>query len=307
MKIIATNKYASKKISVDTPELPFVLPSIPDDGCKTIEGEFHTLFVKDEDPILKEFNVKDGDEEFTAIREVVPKHKKYTLYIEAFGHQNNQLHKILNELRKGVEHDILEIRIDSPGGYVSEGITLYNAMRELFNGRSVTYLDSTGFSMGAMLFSLGDQRIAYEDSSLMYHNYSSGYYGKGQELKSYVDFEDKHFDDFFSKKIVSQGFLTQEEYAQMKIGKDFWFDSYEMAKRGICTHVVVGGFNLDTEAFLEYYTQDKDINEWVVEKLTELAKEDEDAENIIVVEESKTKPKTSKPKAKPKAPNKIAE
>jgi len=155
-------------------------------------------------------------------------------------------------------------------------------MRELFNGRTATYLDSTGFSMGAMLFSLGDERISYEDSSLMFHNYSSGYFGKGQELKSYIDFEDKHFDKFFSKKIVSKGFLSSEEYSHMKMGKDFWFNSYELAKRGISTHVIVSGFRLDNEAFIEYHDQDKDIDEWVIAKLTELQDGDEPA----IVEET---------------------
>jgi ATP-dependent protease ClpP protease subunit len=169
---------------------------------------------------------------------------------------------------------------DSEGCAYGKGITLYNSMRELFNGRSTTYLDSTGFSMGAMLFSLGDERISYEDSSLMFHTFSSGYMGKGQELKSYVDFETSHFDKFFRQKIVSKGFLTNDEYEHMKIGKDFWFDSYEMAKRGICTHVVVGGYRLDNDAFIEYHDQDKDIDEWVINKLTDLieSEEEEDGE-----------------------------
>jgi len=299
MIIMKTNKLASKPSSIDMPDMPPFLMPMPDDGTKVIESEYYTLFVTDEDPVLKEFQINDDGEEFTAIREIVPKHKKYTLYISEFGHTQNQLHKIMYELRKAVEHDVLEIRIASDGGYVSEGITLYNTMRELFNGRTATYLDSTGFSMGAMLFSLGDERISYEDSSLMFHNYSSGYFGKGQELKSYIDFEDKHFDEFFSKKIVSKGFLSPEEYAHMKMGKDFWFDSYELAKRGICTHVIVSGFRLDNEAFIEYHEQDKDIDEWVVAKLIELSEtEPEDDGAVIVVDDPKPKiprKKTVKP------------
>jgi ATP-dependent protease ClpP protease subunit len=296
MIISKTKKCASKPSgSGDMPDMPPFLMPVPDDGTKVIESEFYTLFVTDEDPIHKEFQINDDGEEFTAIREIVPKHKKYTLYISEFGHTQNQLHKIMYELRKAIEHDVLEIRIASDGGYVSEGITLYNTMRELFNGRTFTYLDSTGFSMGAMLFSLGDQRISYEDSSLMFHNYSSGYFGKGQELKSYIDFEDKHFDEFFSKKIVNKGFLSAEEYSHMKMGKDFWFDSYELAKRGICTHVIVSGFRLDNEAFIEYHDQDKDIDEWVVAKLVELQ---EDGDEDSIVEELPTKP-ARKTKAKP--------
>lgn len=283
-------KQTSKKTESQDPMIdfpPFMIPQ-QDDGIKIVESVHHTLFVKDADAEHKEFKIQDDGEEFTAIREIVPKHKHYTLYISDFAHQSNQLHKILYELRKAEEFDTLEIRIMSDGGYVSEGITLYNTMREIFNGRTVTFLDSTGFSMGAMLFSLGDDRVTYEDSSLMFHTFSSGYMGKGQELKSYVDFETAHFDKFFKQKIVSKGFLTEEEYEHMKIGKDFWFGSYEMAKRGISTHVIVSGFRLDNEAFIEYHDQDKDIEEWVIQKLTELT---EDVIDEPIVVEQKAKPK----------------
>lgn len=243
--------------------------TIDDNGTKVVEGEFHTLFISKQDRVLEEFQTEHGGDILTAVKEAVPEHKKYTLYIEQFGHNKNQLHKIMNELRQASEYDILELRIDSPGGYVSEGTMLFNTMSEVFNGRTITFLDSTGFSMGAVIFSLGDERIAYEDSSLMYHNYSTGYMGKGGEIKSYIDFEDKHFTDFFTDKIVNKGFMTTEEYNRMKDGKDFWMDSEEMAKRGICTAVVVGGYRLDNEAYLEYKAQEAPIDEWAVLKLKE--------------------------------------
>ena len=195
--------------------------------------------------------------------------------IQEFDHDKSQLHKILYELRKATEHDLLELRINSPGGLISEGIILYNTMREVFTGRTTTYNDSAGYSMGAMIFSLGDERVAYEDSSLMYHNYSTAYWGKGSEIKSYVDYEDQHFDTFFRKKIVNKGYISEEEYIDMKKGVDFWFDSYEMAKRGISTHVIVSGFKLDNEAYIEYHDQDKPISEWAIAKLMEMQLEEE--------------------------------
>ncbi len=269
-------KPLNKTNAINNTQLPpFMIPDIDvdEDGTKVVESEYHSLFVQPQDPVLKEFVATDEGEEYAALREVVPKHKKFTLYIEEFGHQRNQLHKVLYELRKATEHDILELRINSDGGLISEGIILYNAMRELFNGRTVTFNDATGYSMGAMLFSLGDERVSYEDSSLMFHNYSTGYGGKGGELKSYVEYGDRHFDDFFRKKIVAKGFLTTEEYEDMRKGQDFWFDSAEMAKRGISTHVIVSGFKLDNDAFLEYHAQDEAIDVWVMKKLVEMQEE----------------------------------
>jgi ATP-dependent protease ClpP protease subunit len=283
------SKIGSKnhKHNTDVSELPMI-PQSNDDDIKCIEGKSHTLFIKDADPEMKEFTAVDDGKEFSAVREIYPKHKEFTLYLGEFSHEENELHKILYNLRSAEAHDKLHIRIDSPGGSVSEGITLYNTMRELFNGRTTTFLDSTGFSMGAMLFALGDIRTSYEGSSLMFHTYSTFSYGKSQELKSYIDFEDKHFENFFVKKIVSKGFLTPEEYERMKIGQDFWFDSYEMAKRGICTHVIVSGYTLDSEAFIAYHDQDKHIDEWVIDTLTKML-EEENKEDEEVVEKPKKK------------------
>jgi len=300
---------SSHKKNMKNTELPTDIPDIipikmpNDDGVVIIDSEFHTLFVSEEDPILKEFIAIDDGEEFQAIREIVPKHKKYTLYIDSFAHDKNQLHKILYELRKGTENDMLELRINSNGGYVSEGIMVYNTMREVFNGRTITFNDSTGYSMGAMIFSLGDERVAYEDSSLMYHTFSTGYFGKGDEIKSYIEYEDKHFQNFFFNKIVKTGFLTEEEYKELTIGKDFWIDSYGMAKRGISTHIIVGGFKLDNEAFIEWYEQEDDIYTWVEKKLVEMT-ENELAEETLVPKEKKDtkKKKTTKKTTKKKKP-----
>jgi len=294
--MLITNTYKS---SQNNPELPFIIPTPDEDGTKIIDAKHHTLFVSDEDPVMKEFTAIDDGEEYAALREIIPKHKKYTLYIQEFAHNDNELHKVLFELRKATEHDILELRINSNGGYVSEGIILYNTMRELFNGRSITFNDAAGYSMGAMIFSLGDERVTYEDSSLMYHTFSTGYFGKGSEIKSYIEYEDRHFEEFFRKKIVSKGYITEDEYQQMKIGKDFWLDSYEMAKRGISTHVIVSGFKLDNEAFIEYHEQDAPIDEWALGKLMEMA-EDGTIDGDDLPKKEEPKKKVAKKKASPK-------
>ena len=291
--LIKTTAHVEPSKPANAPELPFMIPTPDEDGTKVVDGKYHTLFVSDEDPVMKEFTAVDDGEEYAALREIVPKHKKYTLFIQEFGHDDNELHKILFELRKATEHDVLELRINSNGGYVTEGIVIYNAMRELFNGRTVTFNDAAGYSMGAMIFSLGDERVTYEDSSLMYHTFSTGYFGKGSEIKSYIEYEDKHFEDFFRKKIVTKGYITEDEYQQMKIGKDFWLDSFEMATRGISTHVIVSGFKLDNEAFIEYHGQDLPIEEWVMGKLLEMAEEETGEETPVKKKPSKKKP-TSK-------------
>ena len=292
---------------------------IEDDGKSIISGEFHTLFIEEEDPVYESIKVEiDGqpflleDNPLMINKEAIPKHKRYTLFVEAFGHEKTQLHRVIYELRKAEENDIFEVRIDSPGGYIKEGLTIYNLMKEKFTGRSVTYLDSTAYSMGALLFSMGDQRVAYEYSSLMYHNYSSGAFGKGDNLKTYIEHEEKNTHHFFENIIVKQGFLSQQEFDEMLIGRDFWFDCYEMAQRGICTHVMIEGFMIPSDEYIEFKDSGKPLEKFIEDKLAELEQEAiKDETNEKQKPEAKkpkrkkkstkeTKAKTTKPKSKPK-------
>ncbi len=296
MNIVKLSNKRSNKIDFDELDLPMIPPfGMPNDGSKVIESEYHTLFIEDQDPVTKEFQAVDDGETFQVSREIVPKHKKYTLFISLFANQYKELHKVIYELRKATEHDVLEIRINSDGGSMHEGMTIYHTMREIFSGRVTTSLDCAGYSMGAMLFSFGDERIAYDHSELMYHNYSTGIYGKGDNVKSYVEFADRSADKIFKKKLVDNGFLTQEEYDDMLKGRDFWFNTDDMAARGICTHVIVDAFKLDVEAYTEYAKAEVSIEEWVISKLAEMAKEEtkevEDSEEVKV-EDSEEKTET---------------
>ena len=165
-------------------------------------------------------------------------------------------------------------------------------MKEKFHTRCATFLDSSGYSMGALLFSMGDQRLVYDYSSLMYHNYSSMAWGKGDEMKAYVEHAEKNIHEFFHDIVAKQGFLTEEEFQEMLIGKDFWFDATQMAKRGIATHVIVEGYVLEADVYLKYKESDAAIEEFITKLL-------EDPEDKPTTEEEKPK-KKAKAKAKAK-------
>ena len=292
-------KQLMKKNATPNEVDPTKTPNIENDGKSVIQGEFHTLFIEEEEPIFESIKVEiDGkpflleDNPLMINKEAIPKHKRYTLFVEMFGHEKTQLHQVIYELRKGGENDIFEVRIDSPGGYIKEGLTLYNIMRERFTGRVITYLDSSAYSMGALLFSMGDQRIVYEYSSLMYHNYSAGAFGKGDNLKTYIEHEEKNTHHFFKNVIVDQGFMSEDEYNEMLIGRDFWFDCYDMAKRGIATHVMIEGFMIESTDYIEYKESKKTITDYIADKLAELeVDEDED-----IKPKKKTKKTTKKKK-----------
>jgi len=220
-----------------------------------ISSENHTLFIKQ----VPEFRrTLDRQKNIVEIR---AKHKVYTIYIERFKELKRGLHLVLNELRTAGSDDKLEIRINSSGGFVNEGKQFYNLMNEKFHNRTITYLDNHGYSMGALLFCMGDKRVIYPYSDLMFHNYSGGAGGKGGEIISRVEHTDAHIKAFFRKVIVEQGFLTDGEFEKMLIGQDFWMGSRELCERKIATHVVYKGKEIKAKKYLKLLKNEEKLKE----------------------------------------------
>lgn len=218
---------------------------------KELSSERHTLY---SEVIAEHKKVIDKERN---LYEITPKHTRYRIYIGRFFELKRGLHSVFNELKSAKEHDTLEFIIDSGGGFVNEGMQFFNIMLEKFPGRTTAYLDNKGYSMGAMLFSMADKRVAYPYSDFMYHNYSSGAIGKGGEIKARVSHTDKYLKKFFHDVIVKQGFLTEKEYQQMLVGQDYWMGTKELCKRGIATHVIVSGREITAKEFLKLLKKKK--------------------------------------------------
>jgi len=215
------------------------------DGKKELSSEEHTLYIE---IVAEKRKVIDKEKR---IYEIIPKHKRYRVYIGKFFELKKGLHKLFNGLREAEKNDYLELIINSTGGLINEGQQFYNLIQEKFYGRTVAYLDNQGYSMGALLFCMADKRIVYEYSDLMFHTYSHGSKGKGEEVKLYVEHTSKKLKKFFKNIVVKRGFLSKKEFKEMIIGKDFWMDTKEMCKRGIATHVIVAGEELTASEYLD--------------------------------------------------------
>jgi len=233
---------------------------------KELSSEQHTLY---SEVIPERKKVVDKDKN---LYEVTPKHTRYRLYIGRFFELKKGLHSVFNELKSAKEHDELEFVIDSGGGFVNEGMQFFNIMLEKFPGRTTAYLDNKGYSMGAMLFSMADKRVAYPYSDFMYHNYGGGAVGKGGEIKARIDHDHERLKEFFYDIIVRQGFLSEEEYHQMLVGQDYWMGTKELCKRGIATHVVIRGQEVTAKEFLKVLKRKKKLKKKTI-KLEKRSKE----------------------------------
>lgn len=183
--------------------------------------------------------------------------KNYRVFITEFAEGDTKIHDIWNRLLSGGKNDTLELRISSCGGAVTECQQFVNLIRNKFNKRTTTYIDSHASSAGAVVFCSGDKRVVFENSRIMLHNYSGGYGGKYRDVKDRLDFDEEHIIGFLKSviKVGPKGFLTKSEFNAMVNGKNFWFNSEEMLKRGIATHIVINGEELTAKEYLKTFRE----------------------------------------------------
>jgi len=196
-----------------------------------VRGDKHLMFTK----IVPQYDV-----EVLAV-------KSATMYLSTMMENKINLAELLNEISDFTPDDRIKIVINSPGGLVSEGKSLINTL--LGTGSKITTeLLSDAASMAAILFCVGHKRVAYENSGIMFHTFSSGYVGKGGEMKDYIMHKTKNLEAFFRSHIIG---LTDEEIDKMIDGKEWWFGTKKMCERGIATHVNVHGVLIPADRYLK--------------------------------------------------------
>lgn len=135
---------------------------------------------------------------------------------------------LISRLRQAQPTDVIYLHLNTPGGYVDTGVQIINAMRDC-QGRVVTVLDGTVCSMGSLIFLAADEYIVHDNCRLMFHNYSGGMYGKGNEQIAQLESTVEWFTTLFYQ--ICFPFLDEEELNNIVHGQDLWMNSEEIKKR----------------------------------------------------------------------------
>jgi len=220
---------------------------LADNRNEVIESDLHTLFIKEMPDEMIPLYDENGNV-LEGLWQKLSSFTSYSLFLGEFLDETNHgFNKILNELQNRKEGDELKLHISSNGGYVHEGMVLFNIVSSLFPN-ATTYLNY-GYSMGALVFLFGKERVIYENSSLMIHNWSGGFYGKSYDIEAQLEHVKKKNWKFFSK--IINPYLTKKEIKNIKKGGDEWFDARKMLKRGIATSIMIDGEVLTAKEYLK--------------------------------------------------------
>lgn len=154
---------------------------------------------------------------------------EYSVYLSQPVVQPVAYDEICHLLRQVGPDDRVKLYLNTPGGALTAGLALIQAMRDS-KATITTILNPQAFSMGALMFLAGDEKLAPPNSLLMFHHYSGGgLAGKGNEQYAELLAVNAWFEEVMLD--VCQPFLTKKEIRAVLEGKDLWLGSPEINKR----------------------------------------------------------------------------
>ena len=154
--------------------------------------------------------------------------RTYDIYLSQEVESANKYTKLFDILRNSTRYDIIKIHINCFGGELRTGIQLINAMKQS-EANIVTILDSFAFSLAPLILFAGDNIQIGEHTLLMFHDYSSGNYGKGSEQYENAIAMNEYYKGLLEK--YAKPFLTDEEITKITDGKDLYFNSEQTKNR----------------------------------------------------------------------------
>lgn len=184
---------------------------------------------------------------------------------------------MIHRIQTASEHDSVIIHLNSPGGQLDTGVQLINAIRNS-QATVTTCIESEAHSMAALLFLAGDELVVNDNCMMMFHNFSGGTVGKGNEAFASIDAHLKWYGKL--TKELSEHFLTEEEVERVMRGEDLWMQTEEIRERAEA---------MAEARMAEYEAMKAEMEVEMAEALAEL-------EDIEEEEEKETKPKKRKVK-----------
>lgn len=131
-------------------------------------------------------------------------------------------------IRSAGPNDVIEFHLNTPGGDVYTAIELLGAFQET-EAHVHVIINGICASAGTILMTVGDSFEISPWTSFMFHNYSGGMRGKGNEMHIQMEYERKWAVGFMHD--IYDGILTKDEIDQLVDGRDFWLTADDVGDR----------------------------------------------------------------------------
>lgn len=141
---------------------------------------------------------------------------------------------IVKELRD-LNADKVNVHINSYGGDVSEGLAIYNVLKNS-RAKVTTYCDGFACSAASVIFMAGEERVMNSASLLMIHNAWSWASGDANDFRKQAEDLDK-ITQASINAYMSRIWITEEELKE-KMDSETWLTAEEALADGFATKIM---------------------------------------------------------------------
>jgi ATP-dependent protease ClpP protease subunit len=166
------------------------------------------------DPIITESDVFNVYK-----KEVVISYNVYQVYLSNSVEDSHKYDAICNLLRMSTQNDIVLFYLANFGGSCHGLVNLVNAVKHT-KASVFMLVTAPCYSAGATLAISGDYLYMYENTFLMFHNYSAVSAGKGEEMRLDVEETKRWIHGYF--RMYHKPFLTECECKRIENDKDIY-------------------------------------------------------------------------------------
>ena len=128
----------------------------------------------------------------------------------------------------------IEVRINSVGGEVQEGITIYNLLKS-YAGNVKVIVDGWAASIASIIALGGDELVMNEGSFIMIHNPWTGMMGEAKDLRQEADLLDLMTTELVNIYVNATG-LDEEEIRAM-MDDETWLNPTDAIEKGFANSV----------------------------------------------------------------------
>ena len=132
--------------------------------------------------------------------------------------------------------DLIDVRINSPGGSVFEGLAIYNTLVRN-TARVVTHIDGLAASMAAVISQAGDEVNMADNALLMIHNPTAFFGGDIEDLERMKSMLEKAKDSSI-KALQRHSSLSEDDMSEL-LSAETWMDAKEAKELGF-VHNITG-------------------------------------------------------------------
>lgn len=194
----------------------------------------------------------------------------------------------IQELEAIGDVDEINVHINSYGGSVSQGLTIYNQLKN-HKAKVTTICDGFACSIASVIFMAGDERIMNQSSILMIHNPWTNMAGNAEELRKQADSLDKMAD--LSIDIYMKSTDMPYDIIKRMLDDETWISPSEALEMGFATKV-----NQDKEVSLITQSVKENLMKMIFEnKITKEESMDQDNKQVDETTEIVEKVETLEP------------